>query len=338
MKSFFKSISYGSAAAILTPPLLSRLHPGKLAILTYHGVVEAPPPIPDPCMVTIGDFRRQMHFLREHYDVLPLDEAVARCRAGRVRRPVLAITFDDGYQNNHDQALPVLERLGLPATIYLATALLDTDTTIWTGLLQHAFSVTRLRRLEWRGRQWELDPPSARAISLRAIRATLKSLPQASLFETVAELTQSLTGSDRIVLDASSPYRMLDAASLQRLAKSDCIQLGAHTHRHFVLSRIDRELQRSEIQVSKEKVESLTSRPCRSFAYPNGRPEDFTDETIAILEDCGFDFAVTTSAGFCSGSSLSPLRLPRLSVDGQSSFSQFKLGLFNIPGRLRRQQ
>jgi peptidoglycan/xylan/chitin deacetylase (PgdA/CDA1 family) len=338
MRSLLKAICYGAAATILTPPLLSRLHAGKLAILTYHGVIEAPQAIPDPCMVPISDFRRQMHFLREHYDVLPLDEALTRCQANRVRRPVLAITFDDGYQSNHDLALPVLENLGLPATIYLATAFLDTDTTIWTGLLHHAFSVTRLDRLDWRGRQWEMDSPLARAASLQAIRTALKSLPQANLFETVAELGRSLTGSDGIALDTSSPYRMLDAASLQRLAKSDCIQLGAHTHRHYVLSRIDRELQRSEIMVSKKKVESLTSKPCRSFAYPNGRPEDFNDDTLAILEDCGFDFAVTTITGLCDGASLSPLRIPRLSMNGQSSFSQFKLGLFNIPGRLRNQR
>jgi peptidoglycan/xylan/chitin deacetylase (PgdA/CDA1 family) len=338
MKSFIKSISYGATATILRPPLLSRLYAGKLAILTYHGVVEAPQPIPDPCMVPIGEFRRQIHFLREHYEVLPLDEAVTRCRANRLKRSALAITFDDGYQSNHDLALPVLEKLGLPATIYLATAFLDTDTTIWTGLLQHAFSVTRMERLDWRGRPWELDSPSSRAASLQAIRAMLKSMPQANLFETVAELMQSLTGSDGTTLHASSPYRMLDATSLQRLAKSDCIQLGAHTHRHYVLSRIAREMQQSEILVSKRKVESLTSRPCRAFAYPNGRPEDFTEETVAILEDCGFDSAVTTSAGLCSGTSFSPMRIPRLSVNGQSSFSQFKLGLFNIPGSLRSHQ
>ena len=333
-----KSIGYDAAATVLTPPLLSRLHPGQLAILTYHGVVEAPQPIPDPCMVHIDDFRRQMHFLRENYDVLPLDEAVCRCRERRAQRPIVAITFDDGYQSNHDLALPVLEKLGLPATIYLTTGFLDTDTTIWTGLLQHAFTVTRLKRLEWRGRQWELDSLPARAACLRELKTEIKSQPQASLFATVAELTQSLTGGDRIALDASSPYRMLDAASLQRLAKSDCIQLGAHTHQHFVLSRIERELQRSEIQISKQMVEALTSKPCRTFAYPNGRPEDFNDDTLAIVEDLGFEFAVTTVEGLCNPASFSPLRLPRLAVDGQSSFSQFKLGLFNIPGRLRISQ
>jgi peptidoglycan/xylan/chitin deacetylase (PgdA/CDA1 family) len=247
----------------------------------------------------------------------------------------VAITFDDGYQSNHDLALPVLEKLGLPATIYLTTGFLDTDTTIWTGLLQHAFTVTRAQRLEWRGRQWPLDSLPARAACLREIKAEIKSQPQASLFATVGELTQSLTGSDRITLDASSPYRMLGAAALQRLAKSDCIQLGAHTHQHFVLSRIERELQRSEIQISKQMVESLTSKPCRTFAYPNGGPEDFNDDTLAILEDCGFEFAVTTIEGLCNATSFSPMRLPRLTVNGQSSFSQFKLGLFNIPGRLR---
>jgi peptidoglycan/xylan/chitin deacetylase (PgdA/CDA1 family) len=334
MNLSLKSIGFDAAATILTPSILSRLHAGQLAILTYHGVVETPQSIPDPCMVPIEEFRRQMHFLRDNFEVLPLDEALRRCRDRRVQRPIVAITFDDGYQSNHDLALPVLEKLGLPATIYLTTGFLDTDTTIWTGLLQHAFTVTRLQRLEWRGRQWELDSVSARGACLREVKRQIKSQSQTCLFAAVTELTQLLTGSDRITLDASSPYRMLGAASLQRLAKSDRIQLGAHTHQHFVLSRIEREMQRSEIRISKQMVESLTSKPCRFFAYPNGKPEDFNDDTIAILGDCGFEFAVTTIEGLCNASSFSPLRLPRLSVNGQSSISQFKLGLFNVPGRL----
>jgi peptidoglycan/xylan/chitin deacetylase (PgdA/CDA1 family) len=330
-----KSIGYDAGAAILTPDLLSRLHFGQLAILTYHGVVDALPSIPDPCMVRTDDFRSQMQFLQKHFEVLPLDEAVARCRDRRVQRPIVAITFDDGYQNNHDLALPILEKLGIPATIFVSTAFLGTDTTIWTGLLHHAFSVTRLPRLEWRGQQWPLDTLEARIDCLRQLKSQIKSQPQASLFATVGELTQLLTGEDRIALDVSSPYRMLDAPSLQRLANSDCIQLGAHTHQHFILSRIERELQRSEIQICKQRVESLTSKPCRSFAYPNGRPEDFNEDTLSILEDCAFEFAVTTVEGLCNADSFSPMRLPRLPVNGQSSFSQFKLGLFNIPGRLR---
>lgn len=338
MKSFVKSVGFGVAAATLRPSLLSRLHAGKLTVLTYHGVTDAPQPIADPCVVLIDDFRLQMQFLRKHYDVLPLDEAIDRCKSRRTRRPVMAITFDDGYQNNHDLALPILEKLGLPATIYLSTAFLDTDTTIWTGLLQHAFSVTRLRRLDWQGLQWHLGSPVARAAALQSIRDELKSLPQANLYDTIATLTQVLTDSDTVCLNVASPYRMLDAASLQRLAKSDCIELGAHTHQHFILSRLDRELQHSEIVTSKERVESLTSRRCRSFAYPNGRPEDFNDDTLAILQSCGFDFAVTTTPSLYDGASFSPLHIPRVFVHGQSPLSHFKLGLFNIPDRFRSPQ
>jgi peptidoglycan/xylan/chitin deacetylase (PgdA/CDA1 family) len=338
MKHSVKSLGMQAAAAILRPALLSRLNVGKVSVLMYHGVVEQPQEIPDPCMVQFESFREQMKFLLDHYEVLPLDEALTRCRDNRVRRPVIAITFDDGYQSNHDLVLPVLEELGLPATIYLATEFLDTDSTIWTGLLHHGFTVTRIGRLDWRGRQWVLDTPQDRARALQRIKAQLKSEPQLNLFTAVSELMKALTGSERATIDGSSPYRMLDTASVRRLASSRSIQLGAHTHRHYVLSRISRDQQRSEILTSKCIVESLTSLPCRSFAYPNGRPEDFNQDTLDILGECDFEFAITTVSGPCTSKSFDRLRVPRVDVNGQASLARFKLGLFGIPGPFKALQ
>ena len=136
MELSLKSIGYDAAATLLPPPLLSRLHTGQLAILTYHGVVEVPQPIPDPIMVPIDDFRRQMDFLREHYDVLPLDEAVSRCRDGRVKRPIVAITFDDGYEDNLRTGVGLLQQFGASATFFLTTRWLEAYGEYWWDTLE----------------------------------------------------------------------------------------------------------------------------------------------------------------------------------------------------------
>ena len=148
-------------------------------------------------------------------------------------------------------------------------------------------------------------------------------------------MSVELTESACISLDNSSPYRILDTQSLKYLANSEGIELGAHTHNHYVLSRISRETQKSEIGMSKAAIESMTSKPCKSFAYPNGQLTDFDNDTLAILEEFGFESAVTAVDGLCRSSSIQPMQLPRIRVDGRSSFSQFKLGLFDIPGRFR---
>ena len=335
MKSVAKSTAYGAAATVFRPAVSSKLFSDPLTILMYHGIVRAPLDIPDPCMVLADDFDQQMRYLSKHFEVWSLNDALARLSDGRLQRRSVVITFDDGYQSNHDYALPILEELRLPATIYVATCFVDTDTTVWTGKLQHAFAVTTAECLEWRGRRWQLITADEKLCCLLDIKTELKGSPQDDLLDTVAELTMLLEDAGSESLDKLSPYRMLDSTSIQRLAASEYIELGAHTHSHLVLSRIGKAQQEAEIRMSKTAIESITSEPCTSFAYPNGQPEDFDEDTLEILDDCGFESAVTTVNGMCGSSLYSPLQLPRVTVDGRSSFSQFKLGMFNIPGRFR---
>jgi peptidoglycan/xylan/chitin deacetylase (PgdA/CDA1 family) len=95
-----------------------------LSILIYHRVL----PVPDPLRAGEPDatrFDQQMRYLARHFSVLPLREAFRRLRAGTLPRRACCITFDDGYADNLTVALPILEKYGLPATIFIATGYLD---------------------------------------------------------------------------------------------------------------------------------------------------------------------------------------------------------------------
>jgi peptidoglycan/xylan/chitin deacetylase (PgdA/CDA1 family) len=115
------------AAPFLRAPLhLASLLAGRpaLIVLTYHRVL----PAPDPMLTAEPDaglFEAQMTFLARYMVVLPLVEALRRLEAGTLPRRAIAITFDDGYANNAQVALPILRRLGLPATFFIATGYLD---------------------------------------------------------------------------------------------------------------------------------------------------------------------------------------------------------------------
>ena len=63
--------------------------------------------------------------VRRHFNVIPLIQAVERLQSGVLPARALAITFDDGYANNEQIAAPILKKLGLPATFFIATAYLD---------------------------------------------------------------------------------------------------------------------------------------------------------------------------------------------------------------------
>jgi len=108
--------------------VLNRISPagrrGRLSILIFHRVLSRPdsllPDVPDAVA-----FDRIMTWLKSWFNVIPLNRAVALLAAGAVPERAAAITFDDGYADNHDVALPVLRRHGVCATFFIATAYLD---------------------------------------------------------------------------------------------------------------------------------------------------------------------------------------------------------------------
>jgi hypothetical protein len=109
-----------------------RLLPENVSVLMYHGLVGAPLPVPDWCFLPLSQFEEQMEYLARHCDVVHLEEAFSSDSRG-AGRPRACVTFDDGFASVHDLALPVLERLGIPATVYLVTDLVDSATR--SGLL-----------------------------------------------------------------------------------------------------------------------------------------------------------------------------------------------------------
>ena len=105
-------------------PLLSLLSPGgrrgRLSILIYHRVLARDDPFA-PWGIGAEGFTAQMAALRNHFNVIPLSEAIARLRSGSLPPRAAAVTFDDGYRDNLTVALPILRRYGIPATVFVAS-------------------------------------------------------------------------------------------------------------------------------------------------------------------------------------------------------------------------
>jgi peptidoglycan/xylan/chitin deacetylase (PgdA/CDA1 family) len=117
----------GTRALLALPGFLGRRRPGDVVILLYHRVREGPGEIDLPPRA----FEEQLRYLVERDRVLSLDEALAdggdgaaegRGRGARGRGGVV-VTFDDGYRDFADAALPLLVRYRVPAVLYLATGL-----------------------------------------------------------------------------------------------------------------------------------------------------------------------------------------------------------------------
>lgn len=294
-----------------------------LVILAYHGIRADESPHRNWMLLPQSAFATQVAELRERYDVLPLDDAVARLRAGALDRPTACITFDDGYENNLSLALPVLRAHQAPATVFLATHFIGTTDVLWTTALDAAFDEARVGRVDLSRfglGVWPYDSVEEARSTGIAIKTRLKDLDVGQRDEVIESLRAQIPDPSPAYL---AGFRFLDWDQVRELERSGLASFGAHTVHHEIVARLPGESMRREIVDSIAKVKAECGQPSRGFAYPNGRATDFDPRAEETLESAGCEFALTTIAGFNSTAS-HRFALRRLSIAGDCDLPGFR--------------
>lgn len=289
-------------------PLFGLLSPSgarsRLSVLIFHRVPRSVDAL-FPDEVDAPRFDRLCGWLRRWFHVLPLDQAVKLLAQGRLPARALAITFDDGYADNHDVALPILQKHGLPATFFIATGFLDGG-EMWNDSLIEAVRGTALRQIALP--PWLPQPTACASVAekrqlIHTLLPKLKYLPMQERLESVRQIARTLAA------PAHAPLMM---NSWQVVALRDAgMQIGAHTVNHPILARLSADEARAEMAASRDQLQGLLGEPVELFAYPNGRPdEDYSATTVRLARELGFSAAVTTAWGAARpGSDL--FQLPR---------------------------
>ena len=127
MKRVIKDFGGRAVFAFRLDTLLLR---NTALVVAFHRVQETTADA-DGLTVDVATFERYGRFFRDHFRVTPLRVLVDKLERGLGVDRELAITFDDGYRDNFEQAAPVLERLGLPATFFVVTDWMGTDVVPW---------------------------------------------------------------------------------------------------------------------------------------------------------------------------------------------------------------
>jgi peptidoglycan/xylan/chitin deacetylase (PgdA/CDA1 family) len=299
--------------------LLAPLTRGIGVILTLHRVSPAPVPAyaPNRILTITPDYLEQVigHVLAAGYDVVSLDEMARRLEAGRPERPFCCFTFDDGYRDNRDVALPIFEHHGLPLAIYIAAEYADQTGTLWWIALEEA--IRRLDRVEVTV-AGAFSPLSARtdaekSAAFAAVYRRLRAVPEADARAEVARLCRT-AGYDSSVLAAGT---CMSWDELKELSVHPLVTLGAHTLGHWALAKLPEDEARRQIADGVARLEAETGRRCRHFSYPYGDPTSAGPREFAIARALGMRTAVTTRKSLVHASHrATPTALPRLSLNG----------------------
>jgi peptidoglycan/xylan/chitin deacetylase (PgdA/CDA1 family) len=280
----------------------------------YHRVTNLPN---DPHFVAVKPtyFAEHMEMIRKHYMPIRLQQLVEALQDGKIPTRAVVITFDDGYADNLHEAMPLLERYDIPATMFVTAGGLGSQRESWWNeldrlLLQPGILPAKLRlningstfesqlgeastyteQDYRRDRDWHIareDDPGPRQHIFRKLLAAMSSLPGAEREKVVSDLV-AWAGAELI---ARPTHRALTIDELVKLQKCRLMEVGAHTMTHPKLADMPAGQQRIEIQQSKETLEAILNHPVTSFAFPFGSS---TSETLAIVREQGFVCACST--------------------------------------------
>lgn len=298
-----------TGGGLLGKALMRVLSPGGssgLSILIYHRVLTRPDPL-FPGEVDQVEFNRQLGLLKSMFNVIPLLDAVHHLRAGTLPPRAACITFDDGYADNAEVAMPILQKHGLPATFFIATGFLDGG-RMWNDTVIELVRRTPGPTLDARALGLGLHPTGSIQERSKAIGALIGQLKYLGLEQRLAQVEQlaALAG-------CSLPDDLMMRSEQVRELRRGGMDIGAHTVRHPILATLTPEEARAEIGNGKRALEDILGERVPLFAYPNGKPgTDYRAEHVAIVRELGFDGAVSTAWGSSRGN-VDLFQLPRFS-------------------------
>lgn len=298
--------------------MLAPLTRGRGAILTLHHVrpwrgdafapnrlLEVEPAFLDAALGRIAALG---------YDLVDLDEALLRLGRSDAR-PFVALTFDDGYRDNVEHALPILERRGAPFTLFVTTGFAERTARLWWVELEEAVRALDAVTVPLEGAAFILPSrsPEDKQAAFAALYWRLRNGSEARLLGVIADLMRQAGLSSPAIADRLC----LDWVGIEALAGHPLCTIGAHTLTHPMLAKHGAGEARREMAESRRIIEARTGRPARHLSYPVGDPSSAGPREFAIAEDLGFASAVTTRPGtLFAAHDAHRHALPRLSLNG----------------------
>jgi peptidoglycan/xylan/chitin deacetylase (PgdA/CDA1 family) len=299
-----------------------------LVVLTYHRIVE--PGINlfyDPVIsATPESFHAQIKWLRERMRLITLDELIDQVERGSSwGEPVTLLTFDDGYRDNFDLAVPILRQHHAPATFFIPSAFLELPRLPWWDHVAYVIKRTNVSRFVVECSPIAGQPPLEIDLQAQPRTVAIMKIIHAFLNEAIADerwFLDQLTERCMVEVDSESLGRELFASRsrVRELADSNGgLTIGSHSHSHRNLARLDLETQRNELAGSRQVLETELRRPIKALAYPYGWPGTYTCKTKALAEQAGYRLAFSAREGINRFTEFDRYEVKRLGVGSADS-------------------
>lgn len=302
----------------------------KAVVLMYHQVISNAGQSLTmlPGMFVYKDtFEKHINCLKKNLRIISFPEMIAKIRNGEDISGCCIITFDDGWKDFYEEAFPVLKKFGTKATVFLATGLIDSDSTFW-------FEETRLNLKD----NLEDCIQMIKKSNLLPGCINSRSYPINIVIDDIIERMKNIELSKREELINKlremnsykrSYHSMMRWDDAIDMLSSGLINFGAHTIHHVMLDQVDMDTAEHEIIDSIEVVRTRLNVDEKIFSYPNG---NYNEKIIQILRKNGVDCAVTTKKGYVDNNT-NLMLIPRIGMHEDISLTIPRfLARITLPG------
>jgi peptidoglycan/xylan/chitin deacetylase (PgdA/CDA1 family) len=284
---------------------------GRAAILMFHEIQQ------DVCSqlmtgTSVSLFTYSLNWLqRKGWSIVSLDECLERLARDDRSRRYAVLTFDDGYRDNVEVALPILEQISAPFIVYVPTGAPTRSMQSWWLGLRQLFLSRDTVTIDPMGVHFRCPDPYNKTLALNEVTRWVHED-----YQRAAMLAATFSKAD-ISLSALNEAYFLDERELRILARHPLASIGGHTASHAALTSLDVPAARAEIADNRHYLENLLQLPVRHLAYPYGNSKSCGPREEQLAKEVGFSTAVTTHHGQIPDSKeLNNFALPRIAVGG----------------------
>lgn len=289
IKNITKNIIFPLITKFGFEKTLSKSSKNNNLILCFHGVSNFKSTINKRHM-PVDQFEALIIYLKGNFEIVSVAEIFLNMKSKKKR---IALTFDDGYLNNYSIAWPILKKHNLPATFYITTESFEiNDYCLWPEI----FDALKLEALD---KKILFNNEEFYFVNGQLLnqKSTITIYDYVKLMGDERQLAfkEFIKRYDiKRILKTINPEltKFCSREQIKEMSLSPLIEIGSHTHRHYNLSKISKELATLELKKSKEILETIIQKPILSIGYPDG---DYSEQIKNIAEDVGYEYQLAVT-------------------------------------------
>ncbi len=288
MNLSLKSILFNTASTPIR--YISNLIDTPAVIFIYHRVTKLE--IDTQLLAVSPDnFNEQVSFLKKNYNVVTADEFAHLIQSKKkFPKHTALITFDDGYADNYNEVIPILESNNAEAIFYITTSHINTTNELWWDELERILltgkKLPQVINLKIKGKDFSF--PTSTDEQRNETYFILHPLLKWQLPLHRENLLLELRNHVGVNVTGRATHRLLTFEELKKLHASKSAVIGAHTHSHSPMSMFNKDVQMHEMKMSKDFLVQLLNTKIEHASYPFGSKKDFNADSIEVCKALNF--------------------------------------------------